>query len=74
VFKNGLLRETLGPKRDKVTGRWRRLGASSVVLVTKIKVVEMSGACGTHGREMNTRFEERGHLVDMSVDGRIILK
>jgi len=34
----------------------------------------MSGACATHGREMNTRFEERGHLVDLSADGRIILK
>jgi hypothetical protein len=37
---------------------------SSVVLVTEIKLVDMSGACGTHGRELNTRFEERGHLVD----------
>jgi len=34
----------------------------------------MGKACGTHGREMNTRFEERGHLVDMSPYGRIILK
>jgi len=24
VFENGLLRKTLGPKRDEVTGGWRR--------------------------------------------------
>lgn len=44
------------------------------MLVTKIKVVEMSGTCDTHEREMNTLFEERGHLVYVSADGRIILK
>jgi hypothetical protein len=25
VFKNGVLRRILGPKRDEVTGEWRKL-------------------------------------------------
>ena len=25
VFKNGMLRKIFGPKRDEVTGEWRRL-------------------------------------------------
>jgi hypothetical protein len=25
VFENGMLRKTLGPKRDEVPGEWRRL-------------------------------------------------
>jgi hypothetical protein len=25
MFENGLLREIFGPKRDEVTGEWRRL-------------------------------------------------
>jgi hypothetical protein len=37
VFENRVLRRIFGPKRDEVTGEWRKLH-------------EVGGACGTHGR------------------------
>jgi hypothetical protein len=63
-----------------------KLGASSFVLTTKyysghqIKEHEMDGACSTYGGEQNCvvfrhgNMKERGHLKDLGVDGKIILK
>jgi hypothetical protein len=45
-----------------------------------IKEDEMGGACGTYGEKRNAcrvwlgNTKERNHLVDLSVEGRIILK
>jgi hypothetical protein len=58
VFENRVLRKIFGPKRDDVTGQWRRLhnkelhaGCSSYHSREQIKNNEMGKACGTYGGE-----------------------
>jgi hypothetical protein len=59
VFENRVLRKIFGPKRDEVTGEWRRLRnkALSSVFLTKyhsddqVKKTEMGRARSTYGRE-----------------------
>jgi hypothetical protein len=57
VFENRLLRRIFGPKRDEVTGEWRKLHNeelhnlySSPDIIRQFKANELGGACGTHGR------------------------
>jgi hypothetical protein len=57
VFENMVLRRILGPKRDEVTGEWRKLHSeelhnlySSPYINRQVKANEVGGACGTHGR------------------------
>jgi hypothetical protein len=49
-----------GPKRDGVTGRWRKLhneelhnlySSPSVITIIKVEEDEMGGTCGTNGGE-----------------------
>jgi hypothetical protein len=42
VFENRVLRRIFGPKRDEVTGEWRKLHSE--------ELHNLYGACGTHGR------------------------
>jgi hypothetical protein len=58
VFENKVLRRIFGPRRDEVTGEWRRLHneeSKSFVLLTqycagdKIGKNEMGWACGAYG-------------------------
>jgi hypothetical protein len=56
VFENRVLRGLYGPKRDGVTGEWRKLHNeelndlySSYCAGDKIEKNEMVGACGTYG-------------------------
>ena len=57
VFENKVLRRIFGPRRDEVTGDWRRLHNEEIcfVLLTqyragdKIKKNEMGWACGVYG-------------------------
>ena len=58
MFENRVLRRVFGPKRDEVTGEWRKLHneeLSELVLLTqyyaggKIEKNEMGVACGTYG-------------------------
>ena len=56
MFENGVLRRVFGPKRDEVTGEWRKLHNEEIfVLLTeycaggKIEKNEMGGACGVYG-------------------------
>jgi hypothetical protein len=46
-----------GPKRDEVTGEWRRLHNEELHnlysppdIIRQVKANEVGGACGTHGR------------------------
>jgi hypothetical protein len=57
-FENRVLRRIFGPKRDEVTGGWRKLqneelhglySSPSIVSVINAKENEMGGACGEHG-------------------------
>ena len=59
VFENRVLRRIYGPKRDEVTGEWRKLHNEELsdlyspnnIRVKKIKTKEMGGACSTYGGE-----------------------
>jgi hypothetical protein len=57
VFENRVLRRIFGPKRDEVVGEWRKLHSeelhnlySSPDIIRQVKVNEVGGACGMHGR------------------------
>jgi hypothetical protein len=53
VFENRVLRRIFGPKRDELTGEWRRLRNKELYQLyysgDKIKKKYMGGACGTYG-------------------------
>jgi hypothetical protein len=65
VFENRVLRRIFGPKRDEVTGEWRKLHnkelndlycSPSIVGVIKSRICrieknEMGGACSAYGGE-----------------------
>ena len=59
MSENRVLR-IFGPKRDEVTGEWRKLHneelndlycSPNIVLVIKLRKNEISGACSTYGGE-----------------------
>jgi hypothetical protein len=58
VFENRVLKRIFGPKRDEVTGEWRRLHNkelyalySSPDIIWVIKKNEVGGACSMYGGE-----------------------
>jgi hypothetical protein len=57
VFENRGLRRIFEPKRDEVTGEWRKLHNeelhslySSPDIIRQVKANEVGGACSTHRR------------------------
>jgi hypothetical protein len=87
VFENRVLRRTLGPKRDDVTGEWRKLhneelndlySSPNIVRMIKSRRMRWAGHVARMGRgEAYTGFwwgnlSERDHLGDPDVDGKII--
>jgi hypothetical protein len=57
VFENRVLGRIFGPKRDEVTGEWRKLHNeelhnlySSPDITMQVKANEVGGECSTHGR------------------------
>ena len=89
VSENRVLRRIFRPKRDEVTGEWRKLyneefnvlyPSPNIVLVIKTEKNEMGGECSAYGGgEACTGFwwgnlGERDHWGDPGVDGRIILR
>jgi hypothetical protein len=89
VFKNGVLRRIFGPKRDEVTGEWRRLcneelndlySSPNIIRVIRSRKMVWAGhvACmgeirGTY-RVLARKLRKRDHFEDLGVGGRIILK
>jgi len=88
VSEKGVLRGIFGPKRDEVTGEWRKLHneelnmhcSPDIVRVIRSRImrwaVHVAGM--VEGREIYTGFwwgslRERDHLGDQGVDGRIII-
>jgi hypothetical protein len=59
VFENRMLRRIFGPKRDEVTGEWRKLHNEELnalcpspnIVGVKIEKNEVGGACRTYGGE-----------------------
>jgi hypothetical protein len=54
VFENRVLRRVVGPKRDEVTGEWRKVHNEELSDLYsceggKIEKKEMGGACGEYG-------------------------
>ena len=52
VFENRVLRRVSGPKRDEVTGKWRKLHNEELTEYCaggKIEKNEMDGACSAYG-------------------------
>jgi hypothetical protein len=60
VFENRVLRRIFEPKRDVVTGEWRKLlneelrnlySSPNIIRIIKFEEDETSGPCSTNGRE-----------------------
>jgi hypothetical protein len=89
VFENRVLRRIFGPKRNEVTGEWRRLHneelndlyvSPNIGRVIKLRGMRWAGHVACMGkREVHTGFwwgdlREGDHLGDLGIDGRIISK
>jgi hypothetical protein len=88
VFENRVMRRIFGPKRDEVTGEWRKLHNeelndlySPTNIVRIIKSSRKRWACHVaHMGERGIRgvgwgnLWERDHLGDPCLNGRIILR
>jgi len=63
VFENRVLRRIFGPKRDEVTGEWRKLhneelndlySSPNIVLVIKLRIMKWAGHVACVGNERGT--------------------
>jgi len=86
VPENRVLRRLFGPKRDEVTGEWRKLhndelndlySSPNIVRVIKSRRMRWAGHVAPMGerrgiyRVLVGKLRERDHLEDPSLDGRI---
>jgi hypothetical protein len=89
VFENRLLRRIFEPKRNEVTGEWRKLHNEELsdlyclpntLRIMKSRKMRLAGHVARMGpKEAYTGFwwgnlREREHLGDSGVDGRVILR
>jgi hypothetical protein len=87
VFENRVLRRIFGPKRDEVTGGWRKLNneelhglysSPSIVRVIKARRMRWAGHVAQGVGEgcayniMVGRPEGRNHWEDLGIDGRTL--
>jgi len=88
VFENMVLRRMFGPRRDEVTGEWRRLhkeelndlySSPNIVRVIKSRRIRWAGHVARMGEESECigswwgNRREKDHLGDLGVDGWVIL-
>jgi hypothetical protein len=86
VFENRVLRRIFGPKRDEVTGEWRKLhsgelhklySSSDIIRQIKSRRMRWAGHVARMGEGRNVygvlmgKPEGKHHLKDQSVDGRL---
>jgi hypothetical protein len=89
VFENRVLRRIFGPNRDEVTREWRNLhneelndlySSPNIVRVVKSRWMRWAGHVAHMGEDRGVhrvlvgKPEERDHLGNPGVDGRIILR
>jgi hypothetical protein len=88
VLENRVLKKIFGPKRDEVTGDWRKLRkeelhylycSPNVISVIKSRRMRWVGHVACMGEESSTGFsgenlKEKDHLENIGVDGRTIMK
>jgi hypothetical protein len=82
-----VLRRIVGPKRDKVTGEWRKLrseeindliSSPNIIWVIKSRKMRWMGhVARMEDRRMHTEFwwgdlRKKDHLEDLGIDGRVI--
>ena len=75
VFENMVLRRIFEPRRDEVTGAWRRLHNKNIVRVIKSRRMRWAGHMARMGEERGVigswwgNRRERDHWGDLGVDG-----
>jgi hypothetical protein len=87
VFENRVLRRISGPKRDEVTGGWRKLhneelhglySSPSIVRVIKARRITWAGHVSRMGEVHTTSWlgglKGGDHQEDLGVDGRTTLR
>ena len=88
VFENRVLIRIFGPKRDKVTGEWRRLHNEKLYELYSPNIIQVilqevcdewdmwhgGGRGGVLTGFLLGNVIKRSHLQDPGIDGRIILK
>jgi len=83
IFETRVLTNTFGPKRDKLTGDWRKLHTEEVrdlyfranTVQWSIKTNEIDCACGMQGerrvvyRVLVSTYEGKNYLEDLDING-----
>jgi hypothetical protein len=74
VFENVVLRRICEPKRDEVTGEWRRLHKKALYALYSSPDIRVISQEEDWGNEGWGNLREGDHLKDRGVDGMLILK
>jgi hypothetical protein len=82
VLDNKVLRRIFGPKREELTGGWRKLLNDSFTKYFQGDEIKESKMGGTYMhwevrdayKILVTKLKERDYVEDLCIDGRIVLK